>query len=195
MGRLLGTRGAVIPAAPVPLRLEAVVDGEPVVGQVAIAGSRGKIEELRIDPPGVEAPVSATSAIAGADQVVVGPGSLFTSTIAALKVPGLVEAINASPASLVQVCNLTTQDGETLGMDAAAHVRALCSHTGMRTPDVVLAHQGPIAVPPGLQAVDADREVLEEMGCEVVTAELADPGGAWPQHDPARLGAVLRRLA
>jgi hypothetical protein len=59
----------------------------------------------------------------------------------------------------------------------------------------VVGHQGGLDVPPGLEAVALDREALEEMGCEVVTAELADPGAAWPQHDPARLGAVLRRLA
>lgn len=195
MGRLLGARGAVVPAAPLPLGLEAVVDGELVEGQVAIALSRGTIEELRLLPRDVEATRAATDAIASADQIVIGPGSLYTSLIAGLKVPGLAEAVNAAGASLSYVCNLTTQDGETLGMDALAHVEALVEHTGLRTPDAVVAHHGRLDVPDGLDPVRVDREALENLGCRVETADLVDPVCEWPQHEATRLGAVLRRLA
>jgi len=195
MGRLLGARGAVVPAAPLPLGLEAVIDGERVEGQVAIALSRGSIEELWLSPREAEATRAATDAIASADQIIIGPGSLYTSLIADLKVPGLAEAVNASGAGLSYVCNLTTQDGETLGMDALAHVEALVEHTGMRIPDAVVAHQGRLQVPEGLEPVKVDREALESLGCRLETADLADPASDWPQHDPTRLGAVLRRLA
>ncbi|MBU1226932.1 MAG: uridine diphosphate-N-acetylglucosamine-binding protein YvcK [Actinobacteria bacterium] len=191
MGRLMGARGAVVPVASEPLVLEAVIDGKAVSGQAAISRSRGSIEDLRVTPA-VTATRAALAAIGSAEQIVIGPGSLYTSLAAVLVVPGVVEAVNASAAGLVYVCNLITQDGETLGMDAAAHVAALVERTGLRRPDVVVGHHGPLEVPAGLQRVEVDETAL---GCRVESAELADPGAAWPQHDPARLGAVLRRLA
>jgi len=195
VGRLLDARGAVVPAAAVPLSLEATIDGALVEGQVAVAISRGTIEELRLLPREVGATRAATDAIASADQIVIGPGSLFTSLVADLKVPGLAEAINASESKFSYVCNLTTQDGETLGMDALAHLEALVEHTGLRIPDAIVVHDGRLEVPEGLNPVRVDRAALESIGCRVETADLADPSAVWPQHDPARLGAVLRRLA
>jgi len=194
-GRFLGARGAVVPAAAVPLSLEATIDGVLVEGQVAVAISRGTIEELHLRPREAGATRAATDAIASADQIVIGPGSLYTSLIADLKVPGLAEAINASEGKLSYVCNLTTQDGETLGMDALAHLDALVEHTGLRMPDAIVAHDGRLEVPEGLDPVRVDRAALEGLGCRVETADLADPAAVWPQHDPTRLGAVLRRLA
>lgn len=194
-GRLLGARGEVLPASPEPLRLEATVDGTEVSGQVAIARSRGVIEDLRIVPPDAPANQAALRAAAAADQIVIGPGSLFTSLMPVLKVPGIVEAVNASPASLVYVCNLATQDGETLGMDAAAHVRALVGHTGLRLPDVVVLHDGLVEVPAPVEPIRPDREDVAALGVRVETADLADPGAEWPCHHPVRLGGVLRRLA
>lgn len=195
LGRLLGARGRVVPVAAVPLQLRARVDGAPVEGQVAIALSRGRIDSLAVAPPEVSASPSALEALAEADQVVIGPGSLFTSLGAVLVVPGVVAAVNASPGRLVYVCNLTTQDGETLGMDAVAHVRSLCAVCGMRVPDVVVANEAPLAVPAAVEAVRADREAFAGLGARLELAGLADRRAAWPQHDVARLGAVLRRLA
>ncbi len=189
-GRLLGARGAVVPAASEPLTLEAEVDGKTVRGQVAIATGRGVIATLRVRPHTARATRAALAAIASADEIVLGPGSLFTSVIAGLRVPGIAEAINAARGTLVYVCNLTTQDGETLGMDGTAHVAALTGVGGIRAPDVIVGHDGPLHVPPGLSRV-----ILPAEGQgRVVTGDLADPTADWPAHDPARLGAVLRRL-
>ncbi len=142
-------------------------------------------------PAGVEAAPRALEAIAGANVIVLGPGSLFTSLIAGLRVPGIAEAITASPALLVYVCNLITQDGETLQLDGDAHVRALVEVGGIRSPDVIVAHDGPLLVPPGLDRVSPPQRAVGR----VVTGDLADPSAEWPAHDPARLGAILRRLA
>ncbi|HEX9978310.1 MAG TPA: uridine diphosphate-N-acetylglucosamine-binding protein YvcK [Acidimicrobiia bacterium] len=192
VGRLLGARGAVVPAATVPLVLEADVDGEVVRGQVAIARSRGRITDIRVLPEGTQATRAARDAILAADQIVLGPGSLFTSLIAGLKVLGIAEAVTASKGQFVYVCNLTTQDGETLGMTGADHVAALQAVGGVRAPDAVVAHDGPLAVPAGLTRVTVDPE---EIGSDVHSGDIADPEASWPQHDPARLGAMLRRLA
>jgi uncharacterized cofD-like protein len=192
VGRLLGAHGAVVPAAAVPLVLEADVDGRAVQGQVTIARSRGRITDLRVLPEGVAATRAAREAIASADQLVIGPGSLFTSLVAGLKVPGIAEAVNRSKGRLVYVCNLTTQDGETLDLSGADHVRALQAIGGIRPPDVVVAHDGPLGIPPGLTRVTVEAGEVESA---VVSADVADPDATWPQHHPARLGAVLRRLA
>ena len=190
MARLLGARGTVLPAAPVPLVLEADVDGAVVSGQVAIARSRGVITGIRVVPEDVHAGDRVTRAIVGADQIVLGPGSLYTSVIAGLCVPGVADAVNEAGGRLVYVGNLTTQDGETLGMTGEDHLAALTDIGGIRPPDAVVAHHGPLEVPDGLAPVRFDGTTVE-----VVHADVADPAADWPQHDSARLGAVLRRLA
>jgi len=193
--RLLEARGNVVPVSPQPLHLEATIDGVDVVGQVAVALARGRLEELRLLPTDAPASLEALEAISDADQIVIGPGSLFTSLASCLKVSGIAEALNASEAQVVYINNLTTQDGETLGMDAVDHVEALLHHTGINAPDVVVANEGSFAVPVTVEALRADGERLERLGIRLETGDLADPTADWPQHAPARLGAILRRLA
>lgn len=188
-GELLGAVGTVVPAATDPVRLTARVGGVEVSGQVAISRAQGGIERLDLGPDGITATPEAVAAISAADQIVLGPGSLFTSVVAALRVPGIVEAVNRAPGRVVVVLNLVTQDGETLGLGGAEHVAALQAHGGLARPGVVVAHRGALAVPAGLDPVSADRIP----GWEVVEAALAAAGPA-PAHDILRLGAVLRGL-
>lgn len=192
VGRLLGARGAVVPVAPDRLDLEADVDGEVVRGQVSIALSRGMITDVRVEPD-IEASRAGLEAIAAADQIVLGPGSLFTSLIAPLKVRGVAEAINDSDASLIYVCNLTTQDGETFGMSGMEHIEALVGIGGIRAPDAIVAHEGPLDVPEGLERVAFDADRMTDTGIRLESGEIARVDAEWPEHDPARLGAVLRR--
>ncbi|MGA7271266.1 MAG: uridine diphosphate-N-acetylglucosamine-binding protein YvcK, partial [Acidimicrobiia bacterium] len=127
-GRLLGAVGEVLPATKTPVGLQAVIDGETIRGQVNIALNRGGIQSLELVPQDPQPNLRALEAIAGADQVVLGPGSLFTSVIAALLVPDLASAVMNSPAQRVWVANLVTQDGETWEMDGPAHVEALAEY-------------------------------------------------------------------
>ena len=138
----LGCIGHVIPNSRRSLHLQAVVDGVLVDGQAAIATSRGTISELRVLPPEEVANPRALEVVAAADQIVIGPGSIYTSVASALLAPGLAEAVNDAPADVVYVCNLTTQDGESLGMGAADHVRALLEFGGVTSPLTALIHQG-----------------------------------------------------
>ncbi len=188
----LGAVGTVVPVARRALGLEATIAGERVEGQRAITRTRGQITSLRVVPADEEANPRAVDAIAGADQIVLGPGSLYTSTIAALAVPGVADAVNASKAQLVYVCNLITQDGETIAMDASEHLEALVGLTGVRVPDTTVVSTSPVDVPAPLEAVRFDEAALAGLGTEVVTAPLADLAAAWPGHDPIRLGLVLR---
>jgi uncharacterized cofD-like protein len=193
--RMLGALGEVIPVADVPVRLSAVVDGARVTGQAAITRSSGHISRLSIDPPDTMATRRALGAVANADQIVIGPGSLYTSVISALMVQMLAPAVMRSSAQRIFVLNLVTQTGETLGMSGLEHVMALAEHAGVEGPGIVLAHDGPLHVPAGHERVDAVAEEMAESGWELVRADVADEHAEWPEHDPFKLGRVLEGLA
>ena len=119
---------------------------------------------------------AAVDAIAAADQIVLGPGSLYTSVLAATAVHGIRDAIAASSAQLVYVCNLRPQASETTGYDVAAHVEALCRH-GLHA-DVVLYDPATIGGAEGVHGA--------------VPVAVARSSGL--AHDPESLGAALAAL-
>ena len=180
-GRLLGAVGRVVPATTEPVVLKAVVRGPAgdgggsITGQVAVGSSEG-IAGVFLVPADARAPAAALRALAEADQVVVGPGSLFTSVLAVVVVPAIREALARTPARKVYVCNLRPQLPETAGYDVAAHVDALRAH-GLDI-DVVLCQ--PDSLPVGLLDV------------ECVQRPVALPDGTG--HDPALLAAALQDL-
>ena len=186
-GRLIGARGDVYPATTDLVTLGAHVDGGVIRGQVAVARASAAIHSVFLTPAEPRAHPAAVDAIHRADQVVLGPGSLFTSLLATLLVPGIRDALHASTAQRVLVCNARTQRGETQGLDAAAHVHALSAHVGTGAVDVVVA-QCPALVDGG---VEVDRGALSGFGVKVVEADVASTSGA---HDPERLAKVLASL-
>lgn len=194
-GRMLGAMGRVIPVAERGVILKATIDGSQVVGQLQIARSRGEITDLNIEPSDTEACLPALEAVAGANQIVLGPGSLYTSVMAALKVQMLAPAVQTVSAQKVFVLNLVTQDGETLGMRGGEHLAALRRHCGIEGPGVVVVHSGDLKVPEGLTPVDIDSDAAAELGWRVVRADVADHDAEWPAHDPVKLGVILERLA
>jgi uncharacterized cofD-like protein len=181
VGRALGATGRVIPATKEPVTLKAEVTapdgngGRWIEGQVAVQESSG-ISAVALVPADPEPPEAALEALARADQVVIGPGSLFTSVLAVVAVPALREALAATPGRKVYVCNLRPQQPETAGYDVAAHVDALLAH-GLEV-DVVLCHPGAM-----------ERGAL---GVPCVERPVACDDGA--AHDPLRLAAALRDL-
>jgi uncharacterized cofD-like protein len=193
-GNMLGAVGKVIPVASDPLTLYARIDGEVVTGQRLISSTRGHFDEVWLEPSDVGATQSALTAIAGADQIVIGPGSLYTSVVSALKVSMMAEAVMDAAAQRIFVMNLVTQEGETLGMDGAAHLAALEEQVGIQGPSIVVAHDGPLDVPPGHEAVRIEPGTAAERGWTVIFSDLADDQAAWPAHDPLKLGRVLEEL-
>ena len=191
-GRMLGAVGEVIPATTAPVALRARIDGEIVEGQVSIGKSRGQIEMIELTPEDTSPNLRALEAVAGADQIVIGPGSLFTSLIAALLVPDLARVVMASSARRVFVCNLITQDGETWGMDGEAHIQALQKWGGIDGPGTVVVHDGPLRVPTGHSRIDFDGPMVGSWG--IRRADVADPTAEWPAHDPFALAQVLESL-
>lgn len=139
LARLLRVPARVLPATEAPVDLVAITGAGVVHGQVAVQHSTG-IERVHLDPADPAADEEAVGAIAAADQVVIGPGSLYTSVLAALAVPGIRDAVAATAAQVVYVCNLRPQVPETDGYTAARHTEALRAH-GV-TPDVVVDDSG-----------------------------------------------------
>src|SRR5437899_178110 len=139
---ILLTRGHIYPATMSSVELEALFeDGTRVRGETRITASNGKIRELVLVPADVEPLPQTLEAIAGADLITIGPGSLFTSLIPNLLVRGIPEAILASPAIKVFVCNLMTQANESLSLTAGDHIRALNEHAGVRLFDYALINR------------------------------------------------------
>ena len=183
VGRLLDARGTVVPATTEPVVLKADVDGRWVEGQVAVAVSRGRVGHVGIVPADARAPGQAVQAVMEADLVVLAPGSLFTSLIPVVCVHDLEAALAATPARVVQVCNLRPQIPETEGLSAADHLRAVLDHGGRV--DVFLYD------PAGRLEVAEDE--IRALGAEPVAAALGDATGA--VHDPVLLGEALSLLA
>jgi len=127
---LLGARGDVLPATTEPVVLKAESAQGTVAGQVAVMGT-GDLWAVSLVPDDAQPPPLAVERILGAEQVVIGPGSLFTSVLAAVSVHGIAEAVAQSDAQVVYVCNLRPQVPETDGFDVAAHVAALARHNVM----------------------------------------------------------------
>lgn len=174
-GKLVGAVGRVLPATVGPVVLKAESAAGPVEGQVAVS-SAARISSLSLVPPDAEAPAAVVEAIAAADQVVLGPGSLYTSVLAAAIVPAVREALATTRARVVHVANLRTQPPETEGYDVGHHVDALLAH-GVRV-DVVV--HDPSALPLGRVRVP------------VVEAAVGRAGSTG--HDPERLAEALSRL-
>ena len=176
----VGDTGRVLPATVHPVVLEAEGENGTVRGQLAVATgtAAGRIKRVSIVPADAATPRPALDAVARARQVVIGPGSLFTSVLAALAAPGLTAALAATAAHRVYVCNLGPQEPETSGYDAAGHVEALLAH-GVEI-DVVLCD--PRFRPAPERALPVP----------VVTAPVARDDGRG--HDPARLAGALADL-
>lgn len=193
--KLLRTVGKVVPAANEPAALSAVVGGQEVEGQAVITKARGGVTAMTLGPDSISANPGALAAMAAADQIVLGPGSLYTSLMAVLLVPGIVEAWQTAKARKVFVLNLIGQDGETLGMDGPQHLAALAKLAGVEGPGTVLCHDGPITVPAGLKSVNVEQLEAARFGWTLTTADLCDPEPDWPAHEPMALGRALAELA
>ncbi len=183
-GKLLGAHGRVYPATTMLVGLRARTRGGELRGQVAVGQSEAPIQSVHLDPPDPPAHGAAVRAIAVADQVVLGPGSLFTSVIATLLVPGIRDALAATGAERIFVCNARAQKGETQGLDAAAHLQAVRAHTVTNCIDRMI-----VQVPAlGSDGVGVDVAELEGLGIEVLAADVALDSGT---HDSGTLARAL----
>ena len=198
---ILKIRGQVLPATEDYVDIKAVyTDGTEVFGQAQIPLARKAVDHLEMVPAEAKATESAVQAILGADVLILGPGSLYTSVMPNLLVAGIREAVRESRAVKVYVCNVMTQPGETDGYGAFEHVQALLRTMGGQFLDYVIVNDAEIA--PDLQdmyranaqhPVSPDVEKLEQLGLHVVTARLISQEDR-VRHDPRQLAQVLMHL-
>ncbi len=190
--KVLNIRGQVVPATAAKVRLKAKMsDGEIVEGESEISSYPGKvganvrIVHMSTIPKNPMAVGDALEAIRKADLITLGPGSLYTSVLPNLLVPEILQAIRASDAPVMYICNVMTQPGETTGYTVGDHLKALIDHIGGGVIDFVLAnqtmpreeilkkyakvHAAPVAI---------DREKVKSLGVTLIQADLlgADKG-------------------
>jgi uncharacterized cofD-like protein len=199
---ILVTRGHIHPATTSNIELEArMEDGTRVRGETKITASKVRIQELSLVPHNVEPLPQTLDAIARADIISIGPGSLFTSLIPNLLVNGISDAIVNSPATKVYICNLMTQANESLGLTAGDHIRALNRHARQQIFDYALINRAPLS--DGLKAkyalegacqIVADLDAIETLGVIPVLGDYLEEGDV-ARHNTAHVASDLVQLA
>ena len=197
--RVLKIRGSVLPSTLAQISLWAERDdGRAVCGESAITSGEGPCRRVWLEPePPAHRP--ALEAIADADLVLLGPGSLFTSVLPHLAVPELVDAVASAPGLRAYLCNVMTQPGETDGFDAVDHLEKVME-ASRGSVDLVLVHEGPLDpvaaaayAAQGQEPVRADRERLGALGVRVIARDFAEEG-RMVRHSPEALAAALMDL-
>jgi uncharacterized cofD-like protein len=207
-GRVLAVQGQVLPSTlcdvTLTADLRAATRGRAeegasvrlsrVSGESSIPEAQGAIERVYLDPSDAPAYPGALRALLNADLIVAGPGSLYTSVLPNLLVPGVAEAVAASPALKVYVCNVATQRGETEGYSVADHVAALEAHVHGALFPIVLANENldvDFESSPGVELIAP--EMPPDAQYRVVASDLVDELHPW-RHNSKRLARALLRL-
>lgn len=199
LSRVLAIRGRVLPSALTPVNLVAIMaDGSVIQGESDIPHSRKRIVDMRLNPA-VKANPQVLESIREADYIVLGPGSLFTSIVPNLLVEGVADAIHASPAVKIYVCNIMTQPGETDDFTAEDHLRIILKY--LSTVEFMIINRW---VPNRLKrkyesegAYPVKYDVVEilKMGVRPVVRELVDIRSEFARHDPSLLAQTVMEIA
>ena len=199
---VLKIAGHIYPSTNTNVALEAVLeDGTHVVGETRISRSRKRIKRVQLIPRKARPLAATLAAIENADVITLGPGSLFTSVVPNLLVEGVSAAIQRSQASRAYFVNLMSQPGETTGLLASDHVRALHQHAGRKFLDYAVVNIRPITLAvkkryarEEAQPVENDVDTILKMGVKVLAGSLAQRGEK-VRHEPLTAAAVVLRLA
>lgn len=206
MSQVLAITGEVLPVTTCDVQLSALFEnGNTVVGECELVhenlvrGSR--IEKISLLPQAPEPLPQVLQALTNADMIVLGPGSLYTSVIPNLLVPGIVEAMDASNALKVYICNVMTQPGETEGYTASDHIRALFAHAKPGLFDLSLGSGSPIpkAVAQryaldGATPIQNDVEACAQLGVELLVRPMTTADDGYVRHHALDLAQELMLL-
>ena len=204
--QILATRGRIYPATNVNVTLAARMDNGTIVeGETNITASPHRIAELMMRPPDADPLPETIEAIANADLITLGPGSLYTSVITNLLVRGIPEALAGARATRVYVCNLMTQANESLDLTAAQHIEKILKHTGAtRLPifDYALINTAPISpvaldryAAEGQRPIEVDLARVRALGVEPVTGSFVFEDDLLLRHDYDRVAEAVLELA
>jgi len=198
--RVLAIRGRVLPSTNANVVLHAeYTDGSSAVGETAITARGKAIARVWLEPAEVKPLPESLEAIAQADLIVLGPGSVYSSVAPNLLIPGIPEAIATSPAKVVYIANIMTEHGETDDYGVAEHLEAINQHAGRRLVDVVIENEAPVPADVAMSyaaeqaiPVPPSRGELERRGARVVRGPLLAEGPL-ARHDPFVLAQVVMR--
>ncbi|MDO7908515.1 YvcK family protein [Paenibacillus sp. JX-17] len=201
LSRVFAVRGQVLPAAGEGVTLHAEMsDGTIVSGESKITAVRGRIKRVFLEPAHVEPLPEAVEAIQQADAILIGPGSLYTSILPNLLVPQLAEAVLASDAIKMFVCNVMTQPGETDHYSVGDHLQAITEHVGHSLFDYVIVNNGEIPnqvirkyAEKGAKPVRLDMDELTEQGYKVIADTLV-LFRTYLRHDADKLSQHIYQL-
>jgi uncharacterized cofD-like protein len=200
--KILSTRGRIYPATTANTTLVARLDdGSLLRGETRITAARQRIVELKLDPPGPRPLPETIDAIARADLITVGPGSLYTSLITNLLVEGIPAALAAARGLRVYICNLMTQANESLGLRASEHIERIYDHTRAPIFDCALINTAPFSAETlaryaaeGAAPIEADIERVQALGVRVIAGDFASEGNV-VRHAAERVTETLLGLA
>jgi uncharacterized cofD-like protein len=193
-GKVLAVKGTIVPSTLQDVTLVASINGRSVEGESAIPKQNSPISHVFLKPDGVQVNPEAAQAILSAELIIVGPGSLYTSILPNLLVEGMVEAIKASPAIKLYICNLAAQRGETEGYGVDDYLRVIREHVGANLFDFVLVNSNTAHAPTGGQApvifkpVDTTKHPeVRFIASDVVNVRIPS------HHDPDKLARTIMR--
>ena len=177
---ILRCRGTVLPSSPEPMKIIAELsDGRIIEGESKIPEADGKIQRIYCEPEKPKVQPEAIEAIANAELIVFGPGSLYTSIIPNLLIPEIINAIKNSSAHKIYVCNIMTQPGETTSYSVSDHISALLKHSNCldlldgvivndRHPEKLLEKYKE----KGQEPVYIDADIVQKLGIRLVARNL-----------------------
>ncbi|PSL46977.1 putative cofD-like protein [Salsuginibacillus halophilus] len=202
LSAVLNVRGQVLPSANQSVDLVATfTDGTKVYGESNIPKAGGKIQHVALDTTEVTALPDTLKAIREADIILLGPGSLYTSVLPNLLVPGIAEEIAAAEAKKVYICNVMTQQGETDDYTAFQHYEGLKRHIGEKLVDTVLVNNAPIQTElvkkyaeEAAAPVACDLEPFARAGVEVIQDRFITEEGGVVRHDAEKVTRTLLNM-
>jgi uncharacterized cofD-like protein len=194
-GRVLAVRGAIIPSTLHDVTLVASVNGRMVEGESKIPMQNGLISRVFLRPDNAVLNPEAALAILNAEVIVVGPGSLYTSILPNLLVPGMVDSLKQSPALKVFVCNVASQHGETDDYGVGDYLRVMHEHTGTQLFDFAVVNSNLSHLPTGGQSqvvfhvdqVQRDHPGIRFISADVVNVRIPS------HHDPDKLARLVMK--
>ncbi len=208
---VLAIRGEIIPSTLADVRLRATLaDGTELIGEVAISGSHigekprttphhARIVHLGLDPPEAAPPGRALEAIAAADLILIGPGSLYTSVLPNLAIKQIAESLRQAKALRVYICNVMTQPGETDGYSAQEHLSAIIEHAGLVVDVMIINGRRPSESILGAYAaqnqhpVAFDINAVRDLGATPFFGDIIAEGN-YVRHDSEALAETIFRL-
>lgn len=199
--KVLAIRGQVMPSTLDHVGLKALLEGDlEIEGETAIVEAGRKIRQIKLAPDNVQPYQPALDAIADADLICIGPGSVYTSVVPNLLIPGVAEALKKSKALKVYICNVMTQKGESDSFTASEHVGAVLAQVKGKVFDYVLVNTG---IPSesavekyrtvGQTLVDADIEKIKAMGLRVISGNFMSETDV-VRHDPVKVVSKLMTI-